>query len=925
MSRNLFYTKFFRTRLCIALILMLVISTFAVLMSASSQNAIGADTSTSSLLQYEWPQWYGDEGWTNFNAGPAPEAPDLIWRINATGASSGRYYPAAFNGKVFIYSSNRMIAIDGMTGAVAWDKPGYPSGMPYKIDDTHMVAGQTCYNPNNGEVYWSRAWDISPRTGENVTFATAGGWGGHAGYSSTEKLFFTGGRAWDLYDPSNPPKIVWDISGTIVGGESFDAYGEGIVVIKSGDMARGVDAKTGKVVWSHHTTGGFVSYRGMCYEGIYIKGMIDRNVIALDMKTGEEIWHYYDTTPFANFACGSAGAYGMAYMISGDGKMYAFNATTGDIVWIYQGQGWSNYQGHPIVADGKVYATCPDNGQDPYTGETGGTYYICLDAYTGKLIWSMQGVNVEGGGGGSHLIAYGNLYLICEPGFLRCYSTNTAKSDWPMFRHDPQLTGVGLSGPTKLSLKWKYTTDGPVYSSAAAVNDKIYIGSYDQNLYCLDAKSGAKLWNFTTGTPIGWSPAVVNGRVYTGVTDGFCYCLDANTGNLIWKTACGPAVPQNMTVGYVQSSPIISGNKLFVGALDARLYCLDINNDGKILWSFMTVNGSTSPNTAIKATPAVDGNTVWTVGTPIVPPLGMFGSNGSISLWQLDIDTGSVVKEIKYPYGAAEAPTTPTVFASPLIVGDCIIIPDQTVYWYCINKTSGEVIWKYKQTYQTQFVTTAAYYDGQVILTDGFFCQSMNLTTGDLIYLTFLKREVFNSPTIAGYGAITDIDRQNFKIYTSNNDNMVYVLNMTDGGKLDWSYDLQSFIISSFVLYKGTAIVGCRDFNVYCYEEASTSTTVYQQPSVNENQPSPSSSASVLPSPSVSSSAVPTDVPAQSFTPSPSLMPTVSPSSSVTPVESAQISSESTSAQMYIIVAIAVAVIAVIAVALAMFIRKSKR
>jgi outer membrane protein assembly factor BamB len=702
--------------------------------------------------------------------------------------------------------------------------------MPYKLDDTHMIAGQTCFNPNNGDVYWTAAWDISPTTGFNTTFATGGGWGGGAGYSSTEKLFFTGGMAWDLSNPNNKPKIVWDISTTTVGGASFDAYGNGVVVVKSGDFMCGIDARTGASVWNYSATGGFTSYRGMVYEGVFYKGQIDKNVIAVNVTTGEEIWHYYDTTPFANFACGAAGAYGMVYMISGDGKIYAFDAKTGAIVWIYQSAGWNRYQGHPIVADGKIYASCPDiGGMDPYTGAIPDAYYVCLDAYTGKLLWLLKGAEVSASGGGAHLIAYGNLYMICEDGYLRCYSTETTKSDWPMFRHDTQLSGIGLSGPSTLSLKWKFTTQGQVYSSAAAVNGKIYIGSYDQNLYCLDAETGAKLWNYTTGTPIGWSPAVVNGRVYTGITDGYCYCLDANSGTLLWKMACGPSIPQNMTIGYLQSSPIIVGNKLFVGALDANLYCLDISNNGNILWSFMTVKtGPTGPNTGIKATPLIDGDTVWTVGTPIVPALGMFGSDGNISLWQLDF-SGNVIKEIKYPYGAASAPTTATVFASPIIVGNYIIIPDQTVYWYCIDKTTGEVVWKYLQTYQTQFVTSASAYDGQVLLTDGFFCQSMNLTNGDIIWRAFLKREIFNSPTIAGYGAIDAIDRQNYKVYTSNNDNMFYILNMTDGEKLDWSLDPTSFIMSSFTLYKGTAICGSRDFTVYCYEEASRTTTFYPQ------------------------------------------------------------------------------------------------
>lgn len=814
-------------------------------------------------LQYEWPQWYGSEHWDEFSAGPGQVSPDLLWRVRALGASSGRYYPAAFNGKVFIYSGNRLIAFNWLTGAIDWaynytlsgpitgtvpPGQGVSTGMPYKIDNDHMIAGRVCVNPNTGAMYWYTTWKISRAV--NVTFSTSGGWGGGAGYSSTEKLFFVGGRAWDFSDPSHEPTILWDISGTLIGGEDFDSYGpnangEGVVMVKSGTIIRGIKARTGEVLWSTQTTGGFSSYRGMYYEGAFYKGLVDDSFVAVNATTGEYIWRFDEKIDYSNFACGSAAAYGMVYMTSGAGIMYAFNAKTGDIVWKYQGNGWNMYQGHPIVADGKVYQTCPDNGgRDPYTGQTWFAEYVCLDALTGKLLWKLKGISPCGAGGESHLLAYGNLYMVSESGYLRCYSN--ANSDWPMFRRDPAHSAVGPSGPSYLSLRWRYKTEGQVCSSPSIVDDKVYFGSWDTNLYCLNAYSGDLIWKFPTGTVIGWSPAIVGGRVYTGCSDGYVYCIDADAGTEIWRKAVGPNLPQNLTVGHdatLASSPMVVGNRLYVGSVDSKLYCLDTAN-GNIVWSFETVPGKKERiTTPLKSTPTIVGGYVYTVGSypgAVWSPFGAPTQNWT--LYKLDAANGDLLMSKNTTYGGSSAPTTYSIFSSPLVVGDRLFIADQNRYWYCFNTTTFQQIWRYTQTQTTLILNSAVYFNGRLIFTDGFFTTCVDAATGTLVWREFMKREVYNSATVTG-NLGTARDDWNVKIYSSNNDNFVHVLNgsittgypLNETRKISW-YTTDSMIVSSTSVYKGMSYIGCRDWYIYCFEEANTNSPVQLSIKLNVNR-----------------------------------------------------------------------------------------
>jgi len=53
----------------------------------------------------------------------------------------------------------------------------------------------------------------------------------------------------------------------------------------------------------------------------------------------------------------------------------------------------------------------------------------------------------------------------------------------------------------------------------------VYVGSLDNLLYALDARTGTKLWNFATWSGITTSPVVANGMVYVGSNGGKLYAF----------------------------------------------------------------------------------------------------------------------------------------------------------------------------------------------------------------------------------------------------------------------------------------------------------------------------------------------------------------------------------------------------------------
>lgn len=86
------------------------------------------------------------------------------------------------------------------------------------------------------------------------------------------------------------------------------------------------------------------------------------------------------------------------------------------------------------------------------------------------------------------------------------------------------------------------------------VGDRVFFGSsVDDQVYCLDLNSGRVLWRFYTEGPVRLAPtwhsasgdsnsdsasgdATDGGRLYVGSDDGYVYCLNADDGTEEWRT-----------------------------------------------------------------------------------------------------------------------------------------------------------------------------------------------------------------------------------------------------------------------------------------------------------------------------------------------------------------------------------------------------
>ena len=139
-----------------------------------------------------------------------------------------------------------------------------------------------------------------------------------------------------------------------------------------------------------------------------------------------------------------------------------------------------------------------------------------------------------------------------------------------MFRANPARTGVFPSdGPTTLSESvWTFKTDvgnAAFVSSLAIADGVVYVGSKDGRLYALDAETGQEKWRFKTDGQVYSSPAVAGGMVYIGSLDGRLYALDAETGQEKWSFKTGSPVP---------SSPAVAGGVVYFVDKEGYIYAV---------------------------------------------------------------------------------------------------------------------------------------------------------------------------------------------------------------------------------------------------------------------------------------------------------------------------------------------------------------
>jgi outer membrane protein assembly factor BamB len=340
---------------------------------------------------------------------------------------------------------------------------------------------------------------------------------------------------------------------------------------------------------------------------------------------------------------------------------------------------------------------------------------------------------------------------------------------WPMFRHDLSHTGYSTStAPNTNNTIWNYTTGNSVDSSPAVADGKVYVGSNDHKVYCLNASTGASMWNYTTGVLVDSSPAVADGKVYVGSNDWKVYCLNASTGASMWNYTTG---------GPVDSSPAVAGGVVYVGSNDSYVYALNASK-GTLKWSYKTGDNN------VWSSPAVADGFVYVSSVYVNHKVYALNASTGASVW--NYTTGGPVD------------------SSPAVAGGVVYVGSHDDNVYALNATTGALVWSY--TTGGVVYSSPAVADGKVYVgsyDNKVYC--LDALTGAQIWNYTTGGNVASSPAVA-----------DGKVYVGSNDWKVYCLNASTGTPI-WNYTTGGNVASSPAVADGKVYIGSDDNKVYAF------------------------------------------------------------------------------------------------------------
>lgn len=272
---------------------------------------------------------------------------------------------------------------------------------------------------------------------------------------------------------------------------------------------------------------------------------------------------------------------------------------------------------------------------------------------------------------------------------------------------------------------WKYPTDGGLVGKPAIYKNDVFFGSEDHRLHVVTARYGRVNWTYYTDGAIRSSPHIAEGHVFIGSDDAHLHAVNTLSGRPAWKMDAGDAI---------RSTPIVNGDVVYFGTETGDFYCLDFK--GNVRWRFKARRAVTS--------------------SPVVSQGVVYFSSVDSHLYALNAKTGWVIWRFRLG--------KPSI-ASPCIAENMIFLGAVDGIIYCVDIKSSKEVWRFTTEHQVT--------GSPIIYKDSIYCGSVDghlycleYRTGRLRWKMRTAGPITGSPE-AGDGLI----------YIGSTDNRIYAVN----------------------------------------------------------------------------------------------------------------------------------------------------
>lgn len=321
-------------------------------------------------------------------------------------------------------------------------------------------------------------------------------------------------------------------------------------------------------------------------------------------------------------------------------------------------------------------------------------------------------------------------------------------------------TSISQSGDIKEL--WSFKCEDEIRSSPILHDGKVIVGSYDNNVYALDAKTGNFLWKYASEGGIATRPAIMDDMIFVGSEDQRMHAISADRGQLIWTY---------YTEAPIRSSPVLFENHIFFGSDDANLHVVNVLT-GQPSWK-------TNAAGPIRSTPLVQDDRVY------------FGCETG------DFYCVDFRGELKWRFRAKRAVTS-----SPIMVDGIIYFGSLDWTLYAIEADAGWQLWRFRMGRQS--ISTPAFAEGKIYTgcADGhIYC--IDARTSHEIWRFETEHQVTASPII-----------HEDSVYIGSVDGALYCLDMRSG-RLRWKFHTEGPITGAVLIHENTLYLGSLDHHLY--------------------------------------------------------------------------------------------------------------
>ncbi len=340
-----------------------------------------------------------------------PKEGSVIWKANLTGLVGSS--PVVWDNKVYVSNwygwgswNPGLYSIDAFTGKIIWVNGNITGASTPAIHNGMLIIGSLsgklyAVNASTGKILWKRVLERNPE------------WWGIASsplvYNG--RIYVTTFSDGTLHALDMDGNEIWNVTtGNRVNQYASPSAVGGMILFAGNSTSNMLYSvrENGSVAWTFPADGRITGTPSAGYGMIFFT--TENRLYALNLN-GTEAW----SMAFNGTISSPAVAYGKVFAGSMDGRFYCINATSGEVLWVFDANG--KIYSSPAVADGVVYFA---------TNVPNGTVYA-LNVENGSLIWAYSMNPPEGAYYNimsSPFVYMGMLFIGADDGHLYAFGKN---------------------------------------------------------------------------------------------------------------------------------------------------------------------------------------------------------------------------------------------------------------------------------------------------------------------------------------------------------------------------------------------------------------------------------------------------------------------------------------------------------------------